>query len=78
MNLVFPIKCFAMFFHINYIYFIIRNVTKNRLLGESAEFFFLRVNSIFKDIFFSFFHGFGKFLALPGSVSSETDPDPAK
>ena len=39
-------------------------------------FFSLRVNSIFKDNFF--FHGFGKFLALPGSgcVSSETDPDP--
>ena len=37
MNLVFPIKCFAMFFHINYIYYIIRNVTKNRLLGESVE-----------------------------------------
>ena len=41
-----------MFFLINYIYYIIRNVTKNRLLGESAEFFFLRVNSIFKDNFF--------------------------
>ena len=55
---------------------IFRNVTKNRLLGESEEFFFLRVNSIFKDIFF--LRGFGKFLALTGSgsVSSETDSDP--
>ena len=29
-NFVFHIKWFAMFFHINYIYYIIRNVTKNR------------------------------------------------
>ena len=42
-NLVFPINFFAMFFHINYSYYIIRNVT----------IFFLHVNSIFKDNFFS-------------------------
>ena len=45
--LVFPIKCFAMFFHINYIYNIIRNVTKKLL----PEIFFLRVNSIFRTFF---------------------------
>ena len=59
-NLVFPIKCFAMFFHINYIYYLIRNVTKHRLLGESVEktnqslpFFVYIV--FFKDNFFSWF-----------------------
>ena len=35
-NLV-SIKCFAMYFHINFIYYIIRNVAKNRLLRESVE-----------------------------------------
>ena len=56
--------------HVNSIYYIIQNVTKNRLLGESVEKpsqslleevvavrIEPRVNGIFKDIFL--FHDFG-------------------
>ena len=72
-NLGFPYEMFCnVFFHINYIYYKIQNVTKKtfrRICRKDQP--ITRTN---------FFHGFGKFLALPGSgsVSSETDPDPAK
>ena len=68
-NLGFPYEMFCnVFFHINYIYYKIQNVTKKtfrRICRKDQP--ITRTN---------FFHGFGKFLALPGSgsVSSETDP----